>query len=902
MEKIVLVDGYSILTRAFFGVPPLTAPDGTPTNAIFGFLNILFKLLEDEKPERLAVAFDVKAPTFRHKMFDAYKGTRKPMPKELLDQVPVLKDLLHAMGVCTVELAGYEADDLLGTLSARAARAGIDVKLVSGDRDMLQLAKETVEILIPKTKGGQTVVEHYYPADVAALYGVTPEEFIDVKALMGDASDNIPGVPGIGEKTAGALIAAYHSIEAVYEDRANIKPPKASRAMEEHYDLAVLSKKLARIETDAPLETSLEETALGDYRTGEALALLRRLGLRTFLARFESAAEEAPKEEKAAFREAGTPEEVRALADSAAALPEAAWIGLWAGALDGDIACFAASLPQGTLLVRPGAQISPEDVRAAFAAILAAPPRKVMLDLKENWPAMRRALGTEEEAPALCASLHDAALMKYLLDPLSGRAQAQEIAAAAELPDTFPSYAELWGKTSPEDAVRELTSPRLTGAAEELPEKELHFCREADVLRRAVPVLMEKLGQTEMEGLYREIEQPLVFVLARMETAGVMADREALRAYSAQLGEHIRALEQEIYEESGEVFNINSPKQLGEILFEKMNLPYGKKTKSGYSTAADVLEKLAPTHPFVGKILEYRTYTKLRSTYAEGLQSYIGPDGRIHGKFHQMVTATGRLSSSDPNLQNIPVRIALGRELRRVFTAPEGCVFLDADYSQIELRILAHMSGDDRLIDAYNSAQDIHALTASQVFHVPLEEVTPELRRSAKAVNFGIVYGISAFGLSENLSISRQEGADYIERYFKTYPRIKAYLDGLVKEAKEKGYVTTLYHRRRPIPELASGNFMQRSFGERAAMNSPIQGTAADIMKIAMLRVDDALRREGLQSRIVLQVHDELLLEVPEAEKEKAAQVLEREMRGAADLKVTLEAEVSEGKNWYEAK
>ena len=902
MEKLVLIDGHSILNRAFYGVPDLTNSEGIHTNAVYGFLNIMFKILEEEQCDHLAVAFDLKEPTFRHKMYGDYKGTRKPMPEELREQVPLMKEVLQAMDIPILTLAGYEADDILGTVAKRMAARGVEVSVVSGDRDLLQLADERIKIRIPKTSRGATEVHDYYPEDVKREYQVTPAEFIDVKALMGDSSDNIPGVPSIGEKTATAIIAAYGTIENAYAHLEEIRPPRAKKALEEHYDMAQMSKELATICIDAPVEFSYEDAMVGNLYTPEAYQFMKRLEFKSILTRFgEGARGENALESR--FRVVRSRKEGEQAAGEALRA-ERAGLQLILGdrSEEGQLSFFAGTdgnLEIGKKAAGPGKEAvalalcwGEENICCLAAGEeldsdwLAAKAREIcmgtetwVLNLKEQLPF----LGLEEDSLA-----RDAGVAGYLLNPLKDSYGYDDL-ARDYLGMTVPSQADLLGKTSLAEAIRG-GDEKGTACA----------CYMGYTAFKAAPVLKERLRETGMEALFETIEMPLIYSLHHMEEAGIHVEQRELKAYGDRLKVQIERLEKEIYRQVGEEFNINSPKQLGEILFDKMKLKGGKKTKTGYSTAADVLEKLAPDCPVVQMVLDYRQLTKLNSTYAEGLAAYIGADGRIHGKFNQTITATGRISSTEPNLQNIPVRMELGREIRKVFVAREGCTFVDADYSQIELRILAHMSGDERLIEAYREAQDIHAITASQVFHIPLDQVTPLQRRNAKAVNFGIVYGISAFGLSEGLSISRKEAMEYIEKYFETYPGVKKFLDGLVEQAKEQGYVSTLFGRRRPIPELNSPR--TRAFGERVAMNSPIQGTAADIMKIAMVEVDRELRRRKLESRIVLQVHDELLVEAKESEAEEVVRILEDKMKHAADLKVSLEVEAKTGRSWFDAK
>lgn len=869
-EKIVLIDGHSILNRAFYGLPDLTNAEGLHTNAIYGFLTIMFKILEEEKPEYLTVAFDVHAPTFRHEMYDAYKGTRKPMADELRQQVPVIKEVLGAMGIKTIEQAGLEADDLLGTISRRGEERGMEVSVISGDRDLLQLATEHVKIRIPKTKQGRTEVEDYYSEDVKNRYQVTPLEFIDLKALMGDTSDNIPGVPSIGEKTATKIITEYHSIENAYAHVEELKPPRASKALKEHWDLAVMSKTLATIEVHADFSYDFEEARLGNIYTEEAYAYFQRLQFKNLLSKFDVTAPansvedhfrviESKTEAMEIFRKAAQADCVGAaiFKDLENVLPlfvqEAGVGGVAFSFSQEDILC-----------IRCNAELSGEWLLNELEMIAEKADRFVVFDLKAQMEFLK--LQRKDNC-------FDATVAAYLLNPLKS------------------DYTY-------EDVARE----QLDLILEDKTDLTTKACYEAYTAYASSTKLEKRLKEDGLWSLFEEIEMPLVFTLYDMEKNGVKVEAEALKHYGDQLGDKIVELEKEIYEDANETFNINSPKQLGVVLFENMKIPGGRKTKTGYSTAADVLEKLAPEYPIVAKILEYRQLTKLKSTYADGLAGYIQEDGRIHGKFNQTVTATGRISSTEPNLQNIPVRVELGRMIRKVFVPEEGYVFVDADYSQIELRVLAHCSGDEQLIKAYREEADIHRITASQVFHVPFDEVTDSQRRNAKAVNFGIVYGISSFGLSQDLSITRKEAAKYIEDYFHTYPGIKAFLDDAVAHAKENGYVKTLFGRRRPVPELASSNFMQRSFGERVAMNAPIQGTAADIMKIAMIGVNKRLKEQKMKSRLVLQVHDELLIETHHTEIDTVKEVLREEMEQAAVLAVPLEIDMHTGNNWYEAK
>lgn len=881
MSKLVLIDGHSILNRAFYGVPDLTNAAGLHTNAIYGFLNILFKILDEESPDYLTVAFDAKAPTFRHEMFKEYKGTRKPMPEELREQVPVMKEVLQAMGIRIIEQAGYEADDLLGTIAKRAEAEGIDVSLVSGDRDLLQIATDRIRIRIPKTKGGRTEIENYYAADVEAKYQVNPVQFIDLKALMGDTADNIPGVPKVGEKTATDLMVQFGSLDGIYEHIDEVTKKSVKESLIQNKDLAYLSRELATIKLDSPLTYTLEEARVGNFFNEASYILFKKLEFKNLLNKFEKGV--SNEEISASFHLVENLAEVEALFTRVLSDKDRQ-IGLKVvkeAGRHGELLGVALHLQEeGSFLVLKQGFLT-EDYLKEKIALLGAQCRIATADIKSEY-AYLQAQDTDR--------FFDVILAAYLLNPLKNDYTVEDI-ANEYLNLMLPEKGQAFGRLSFKDALNEK------------PEDFLRYCCfEAYVCAQAAVCLQQKLEETQMDRLMREIEMPLTLVLFSMEEEGIRVNPEALKDYGEALSGKITELEQEIYSEAGCEFNINSPKQLGEILFEKMGLPGGKKTKTGYSTAADVLEKLSGEYPVVKHILEYRGLTKLKSTYADGLAAYIEDENRIHSTFNQTITATGRISSTEPNLQNIPIRMELGRQIRKVFIPKDGYCFMDADYSQIELRVLASMSGDERLIEAYRSHADIHRTTASQVFHIPFEEVTDLQRRNAKAVNFGIVYGISSFGLSEDLSISRKEAAAYIEQYFETYPQVKQFIDSLVKDAKKNGYAVTLYGRRRPVPELFSSNFMQRSFGERVAMNSPIQGTAADIIKIAMIRVFERLKKEGLKSKLILQVHDELLIETALEEEEQVRMILEEEMVHASSLAVELEIDLHVGINWYEAK
>ena len=879
-RKLVLIDGHSILNRAFYGVPDLSNSEGLHTNAVYGFLNILFKLLEEEKPDCLAVAFDVKAPTFRHELYKEYKGTRKPMPEELREQVPLMKEVLSAMGICILEQPGLEADDILGTLAKKAEKEGIEVSLVSGDRDLLQIATDRIKIRIPKTKGGRTEIEDYYAEDVLKAYQVTPEQFIELKALMGDTADNIPGVPKVGEKTATALMVEYGSLEQIYAHVDQIKKNSIRESLIENKELAELSKVLATIKTDCDIELDYEKAGAEGYFTKEAYELFKRLEFKNMLGRFAESSQNENDPLRDGFVTVSELAEAEKIWQQAKAEKYAGVLFLKDIRQEGFVGASLA-LSGNKVYFFPAEGFLTEAYLADKIRELSACIEIATFDIKNQYVYLSQT-STENYFDILIAA--------YLLNPLKNDYEIEDI-AGEYLGLTIPGRKEVFGKE------------RVGVLFERERQKAIDFaCYGAYVAREAHAKLLERLRETGMESLMRDVEMPLSLVLYSMEQEGIKVKPEELKSYGDALSGRIEELEQDIYTKAGMEFNINSPKQLGEILFEKMGLPGGKKTKTGYSTAADILEKLAEEYPIVSDVLEYRGLAKLKSTYADGLAVFIGKDQRIHTKFNQTITATGRISSTEPNLQNIPMRTELGRRIRKVFVPESGCVFMDADYSQIELRVLAHMSGDEKLIEAYRMDEDIHRITASQVFHTPFEEVTDLQRRNAKAVNFGIVYGISSFGLSQDLSITRKEAAEYIEQYFKTYPKVKGFLEQLVEDAKKNGFVTTMFGRRRPVPELSSSNFMQRSFGERVAMNSPIQGTAADIIKIAMIRVWQKLREEGLKSRLILQVHDELLIETNEEEVKRVKEILESQMKEAAELAVTLEVDLHTGANWYDAK
>ncbi len=857
--KIVLLDGYSLMYRAFHALQsPMSAPDGTPTNAVHGFVMMLLKTAEEEKPEKLAVAFDVHAPTLRAQRYADYKATRKPMPDELRAQDPIIRELIVRMGLPILEMAGYEADDILGTVSARCEREDREAVIVTGDRDSFQLSGEKTTILY--TKKGISDTVRVTPEYIREVYGLEPKQMIDVKGLMGDASDNIPGVPGVGEKTALKLIAQYGSLEKVLDTADAEQKGRLRERLLEHRALAELSKELATIDRGVPLAFDWSEWTLDGL--GGALPRLRELRMNAAARRLMEVAGHfapvsIPAAPKAAREKLPKIERMESLEQTAARVAELAGDAKWAAAyLESELTVATdkarLSLPAAGDLLSPG--VTAEEAARALAPLLTADCPKFLYNVKALSP----------DFDALRGEITDVMLAAYALNPQRESFAAGALCAEEEI-ESFGEH--------PARALYEL-----------------------GVRQRA------QLKQNDLERVYAEIELPLARVLGDMEREGFLVDADALRALGEEFRAHIALLTDEIAALMGARINLNSPKQLGEMLFDKMGLPAPKKTQRGYSTSAEVLENLATEHEVCAKILEYRKYQKLESTYIDSLLNLQDAAGRIHSRFDQVATATGRISSAEPNLQNIPVRTELGRQIRRAFIARPGCVLVDADYSQIELRVLAHMSGDETMIEAFREGQDIHARTAAEVYGVPLEQVTHEMRSASKAVNFGIVYGISDFTLAKNISVSRKEAREFIERYFERYPGVKRYMDAAVAEGREKGYVTTLMGRRRYLPELASANFNLRSFGERCAMNSPIQGTAADIIKLAMIRVADALRKGGYKARLILQVHDELIVEAPEDEQERVRALLKDCMEGVAALAVPLKTDISVGRDWRECK
>ena len=857
--KILLVDGNSILNRAFFALPLLSSRDGIYTNAVLGFLNILFKELDEEQPDFLTVAFDVHAPTFRHEMYKEYKGTRKPMADELKMQLPIIREVLSSMNVNIVEMAGFEADDLLGTLAKKSESLGYEVKLLSGDRDLLQIATDRIEIIIPKTQKGKTENHRYFAKDVCEEYSVTPAEFIDVKALQGDTSDNIPGVPKVGEKTAQSLISTYHSLENLYEHVDEITKKVLHENLVNFKEQAYFSRTLATIEINAPIEPDFEKSVVTGLYNKNSEEVFRKYSLNGPLKKLESYAGNVSV--SVLKPEYEIVEDFNEAVNALSRLKSVKKIGL--SECEKGLAVY---IDEKCFFLSYYGFITREYLKKEVYRLLNKEASVYTISIK----AVYDFIG--EYRP----EFQDAEILAYLIDPNKGSYPVTYL-CDAYLSKYYGTEADFKDDSVTLCALKAITAEELT------------------------KVLFEKIKACNEESLYESIEMPLSFVLYSMEKEGVLCDREALKKFSLMLTDKMTGIEASIYEAAGEKFNINSPKQLAEVLFEKLKLPGGKKTKSGYSTAADVLEGLKDKYPIVSDILEYRMLSKLKSTYAEGLQDCIGEDGRIHTHFNQTITATGRISSTDPNLQNIPIRTELGSKLREVFYPKEGYTFVDADYSQIELRLMAHMSGDETMIEAFNSGKDIHRSTAAIVFGKSFDEVTDLERRRAKAVNFGIIYGISAYGLSKDIGIEPKEADKYINDYFEKYPKIRLFLDKTIEDARKNGYTLTLFNRRRPITDINSSNHMLKKASERIAMNAPIQGTAADIMKIAMINIFNRLKEEQLESKLLLQVHDEVLIECKLSEKETVMKLVKEEMEKAATLSVSLTAECKEGKNWYEA-
>ena len=881
MNKLLLIDGNSIINRAFYGImgsKMLMTEDGTYTNAVYGFLSILFKELDDIKPEYLVVAFDLKAPTHRHKMYDKYKANRHGMPEELAMQMPILKETLKAMNVCIIEKEGYEADDILGTLAKWGQKEELEVTVLTGDRDSFQLIDKNIKVRIPRTKMGKTETEDYTVEKIEEEYGLEPLDLIEVKGLMGDTSDNIPGVPGVGEKTALNLIKQYKSIDEVY-NHIDEQKGKLKEKLSENKDLAYLSRTLGTIDINAPIEKDLGAFQVEEWNKPEVLEIFKKLKFNRFIDRF--ALQENIEATSFSDSQINTEIEHEKIVDKTklAELKQE---------IQENKVIYYYLTEEKFIIYSPKTNkcFSIENIQD-------------FKDIFEDKNILKCSYKQKEEFIILWNKgieaknlMFDIAIAGYILNSNINKYTIEYLA------NEYINFdiAEYLSNTE-ETGVEQIT---LFDNAEEPKEDKTYIY--AYAIYKLYNVLTQKMEEAGSIDLFNKIEMPLTEVLASMQYEGIYIDKQELLGFGKELQEKIDILTQEIYELTGEEFNINSTKQLGEVLFEKLKLTAKKKTKTGYSTDVDVLEKIKYEHPVVEKILEYRQLQKLNSTYVEGLIPYIDETGRIHSKFHQTVTTTGRISSTDPNLQNIPTRMELGRKLRKVFKPEQGYIFVDADYSQIELRVLAHISEDKNMIEAFCNNEDIHAQAASKVFNIPLEEVTKEERTKAKAVNFGIVYGISEFGLGEQLGVPRKKAKEYIEQYLDKYNGIKEFMTNIVEETKEKGYVETLYHRRRYVPELKSNNYMVRQFGGRVAMNTPIQGTAADIMKIAMINVYNKLKENNLKSKLIVQVHDEILVETLESEKEQVKQIVKEEMENVIKLKVPLLAEVEEGYNWYEAK
>ncbi len=895
MEKLVVIDGNSILNRAFYGIMSskmLQTADGTYTNAVYGFLAIMFKLIEDVNPDYMVVAFDVKHPTKRHEMYAEYKGTRHGMPDELAAQMPIIKEVLEAMNIKIIELAGYEADDILGTLSKSSEKENIEVTLLTGDRDSFQLASDKTTIRIPRTKNGKTETENFDRNKVLEVYGIEPQELIEVKGLMGDKSDNIPGVPGVGEKTALNLIKEFHSIDTIYEKLEAGEPiakGKLKENLEANKDLAILSRELGRIDVNAPIDKDLEHFRVKQWDNKKVLELFRNLRFNRYIDRFnleQSQSNEEVKDVKDLF-------EYIELKDSKEIISKIKLNKIL-------YYCFEKlkNNDENLIIKKEITYINIYDDKKVYNVEFSADFKEIFEDkeilkcsynLKEDYILLKQ-IGINSQN-----MMYDAKIAVYILNSVSNAYSMEDISRQF-LEIDISDYEENKEKSEVQTSLFDEVSTD---------EKRANFTYAlyAYVIGITREKILKELENINSLELFNNIEMPIVEILAEMQYEGMYVDKHELVKYGENLKKHIEELRIDIYKMAGEEFNINSPKQLGVVLFEKLELKPCKKTKNGYSTDVDALDKIKEAHPIVDKILEYRQLMKLNSTYVEGLIPFINPKTeRIHTFFHQTVTATGRLSSTEPNLQNIPTRSEIGKKLRKVFKPEEGKIFVDADYSQVELRVMAHMSNDETMIKAFNSDADIHTICASQVFKVPIEEVSKQLRSKAKAVNFGIVYGISEFGLAEQIDIKRNEAKEYIEQYLDTYHGIREYMDNIVEEAKKNGCVSTLFGRRRYIPELNSKNYMIRKFGDRAAMNTPIQGTAADIMKIAMIKVYNELKNRNLKSKLILQIHDELLIETVLEEKEEVEKLLKKCMEESANLSVPLTVEVEEGKSWYQAK
>ena len=901
MDKFVLVDGNSIMNRAFYGImgsKMLTTKDGKYTNAVYGFLAIMFKLLEDVKPKYMAVAFDLKAPTARHKMYEGYKANRKGMPDELAEQMPIIKEILRAMNIDIVEKEGYEADDVLGTLSRYGEKHKLEVVILSGDRDTFQLATNKVTIRIPHTKGGKTETDEYNKEKIIEKYGIKPKQLIDVKGLQGDTSDNIPGVPGVGEKTALKLIQEYGSIENLYkkieEGKDDLKGKQREKIVE-NKDLAFLSKTLGTINLEVPIEDNLEDFKVEEWDKPKVYEIFKELNFNRYIDRFslrsgEETKAEEKQEEQFKMVEKTKEEIIKFIKEQKEMI-----FYILTKKTEDEEKIIKEKIKGISIYNKEKSEVYYIDLKDGLDDIKEILEdeeiKKIGIDLGREYILLK------QENINLEGIYYDIAIAAYILNPTNNKLKIKDLIeryleidlSEYESEENKQEQINLFEENSNQDNVDE------------------NLIKEVSLYAYAIGKIKEiteqKLKEIDCLDLFYKIDMPTVEVLSNMQWNGMYVDKEELEDFGKELTEKLDTITKIIYEMAGEEFNINSTKQLGEILFEKMQLPVIKKTKNGYSTDVDVLEKLKKKHPIIEQILEYRQLMKLNSTYVEGLKPYINPKTkRIHSFFHQTITATGRISSTEPNLQNIPTRFELGKRVRKVFKPENGYVYVDADYSQIELRVLASISGDKHMIEAFKEGQDIHKQAASKVFKTPIDEVTKEQRSNAKAVNFGIVYGISDFGLAEQLGIGRKQAKAYIDEYLTQYSGIKKFMDNIKEEAKEKGYVETLFHRRRYIPELKSNNYMVRQFGARAAMNTPIQGTAADIMKIAMIKVYNEIKKRKLKSKIVLQVHDEMMIEAPIEEKEEIKTIIKDCMQTATELKVPLIVEISEANNWYDCK
>ncbi len=900
MDNFVLIDGNSIMNRAFYGImgsKMLTTKDGKYTNAVYGFLAILFKLIEDTNPKYIAVAFDLKAPTARHKLYEGYKANRKGMPEELAEQMPLIKEILRAMNIDIIEKEGYEADDVLGTLSRYGEKQGLQVTILSGDRDTFQLATDNVTIRIPRTKGGKTETDLFDRSKIIETYGIEPKQLIEVKGLQGDTSDNIPGVPGIGEKTALSLIQKYGSIENLYdkvEKNEDDLKGKQREKIKDNKELAELSKTLGTINLEVPIEDTLEQFKVAEWDKEKVLQLFKELNFNRYIERFHLTGEKNNQEETYAIQFNHVEKSIEDVIDS---IKKQKVMTFYLQTEKDE--CSENIIKEKIT----GISIFHKEKQETYYIKLNETELQKLKEIFENAEIKKTSINLtkvyillKQKGMTLKGIENDISVGAYILNPTNNQLDLKNL-AMQYLEIDIEEYIG-----TEENHQKQMTLFE-ENQAEDLKRTSEKYAFYVYIIEKINQTIIEKLKEINSFELYTNIDMPTVEVLSNMQWNGMYVDEKELNAFGEELTTQIEVLTKVIHEMAGEEFNINSTKQLGEILFEKMQLPVIKKTKNGYSTDVDVLEKLKREDPIIGKILEYRQLMKLNSTYVEGLKPFINPKTkRIHSFFHQTITATGRISSTEPNLQNIPTRFELGKRVRKVFKPEEGKIYIDADYSQIELRVLAHISQDKHMIEAFNHNEDIHKQAASKVFKTPIEEVTKEQRSNAKAVNFGIVYGISDFGLAEQLGIARKKAKQYIDEYLTEYAGIKEFMENIIEKTKEKGYVETLFHRRRYVPELNSKNYMVRQFGNRVAMNTPIQGTAADIMKIAMINVGKELQNRGLEAKIILQVHDEMMIEAPEREKEEVKEIMKKEMESAIKLSIPLVAEISEAKNWYDCK